>query len=411
MTGTSQWKTFTQPIHIAQLNAQKKKDAVTKPLNHHVQDFDIIILQEPAWGFIGNDEGEEVRGPIALQGWNPVIPTTNNNNGLTSPQTLTYYRMRPDFSVTLRSDILEDWDIQVLDISQQGQPLTTLINVYNGPRLQQQSTLNRLRHAGLPRDHPVIITGDSNLHHDLWACRLVGSDEARTSGEIVGWLTEEGYTMLNQKGEITHPPHNAHERASVIDLTFVIGQAVREGTVDEWAIDPGLAHDSDHLGIKFIISHAQAEIDNPMDIKYCLKDVKPADWIKELESAIAKAHTTLQHLYTPRVLQPDILDQCAEALMSAMQTATAATAKIHKPCAFSKPWWDQDLAAAADRVSKAQKEQKRHHDTINTFSGDIRSRIRKARNYFKRLCWIKKRDWVNEKLQQATMDNIWGFQN
>ena len=96
-----------------------------------------------------------------------------------------------------------------------------------------------------------------------------------------------------------------------------------------------------------------------MDIKYCLKDVKPANWTKELESAIAKSHTTLQHLYTPGVLQTDILDQCAEALTSAMQTATAATTKIRKPCAFAKPWWDQDLAAAADRVSEARKEQKR----------------------------------------------------
>ena len=147
-----------------------------------------------------------------------------------------------------------------------------------------------------------------------------------------------------------------------------------------------------------------------MDIKYCLKHVKPANWTKELESAIAKSHTTLQRLYTPGVLQTDILDQCAEALTSAMQTATAATAKIRKPCAFAKPWWDQDLAAA-DRVSEARKEQKRRHDTINTFSGDIRSRIRKACNYFKWLCWIENCDWVNEKLQQATTDDIWGFQN
>lgn len=197
MTVTSQGKTFTQPIRVAQLNAQKKKDVVTNFLNHYVQDFDIVILQEPAWGFIGNDKGEEVWGPIMLQGWNPVIPTTNNNNSLTRPRTLTYYRTRPDFSITLRSDILEDWDIQVLDISQQGQPLTMLSNVYNDPRLQQQSVLNHLRHVGLPRDHPVIITGDFNLHHDLWACGPVGSDEARTSGEIVDWLTEEGYTMLN----------------------------------------------------------------------------------------------------------------------------------------------------------------------------------------------------------------------
>ena len=387
MTGTSQGKTFTQPIRVAQLNAQKKKDTVTKLLNHHVQDFDIIILQEPAWGFIGNDEGREIKGPVALQGWNLIIPTTNGINATARPRTLTYYCARPDFSITLRSDILEDRDVQVLDISQQGQPLTTLVNVYNDPRLQQQSALNRLRCITLPRDHPVIITGDINLHHDLWASGPVGGDEARTSGEIVDWLTEGGYTMMNQKGEITHPPCSARERASVIDLTFVNGQAISEGTVQEWAIDPELAHDADHLGIKFLIAHAQVEIKNPMDIKYCLKDVKPDEWTRKLENAIAKSHTTFQPLFTPGTLHPNTLDQCADALTSAME---AATAKIRKPCALAKPWWDQDLAAAADRVSEARKEQKRHHDTINAFNGDIRTRIRRARNYFKRLCRIKK---------------------
>ena len=386
MNNTSSRKTTTQPIRVGQLNAQKKRDAVTQLLNHHVQDFDIIILQEPAWGFISTNEGREIHGPVALQGWNPIIPITTGNNPPIKPRTLMYYHERPDFSITLRSDILEDRDVQILDIAQQGQPLTTLINVYNDPRLQQQSVLNRLRHTTLPRDHPVIITGDFNLHHDLWACGPVGNADARTSGEIVEWLSEEGFTMMNKKGEITHPPRSAHERVSVIDLTFINGQAIRAGTVREWAIDPSFAHDADHLGIKFVIAHGQTEIENPMDIKYCLKDVKPDNWTKELETALAQSLNTLQPLYSAETLQPDTLDQCVDAITEAMQSATAATAKIRQPCTFTKPWWDQDLTVAADRVSEAQKKQKRHHDTPNTFSGDIRTRIWKARNYFKRLC-------------------------
>ena len=222
MNHAQQEELNTQPICIAQLNAQKKKEAVTQLLNHHVQDFDIIILQEPAWGFIGNDEGNDIHGPVALQGWNPIIPITNNADPK-RPCTLTYFRSRPDFTVTLRSDLIEDRDIQVLDIEQPNQPITTLINVYNNPRLQQQSALNWLWHTNIPRDHPVIITGDFNLHHDMWAVGPVGSDEARISGDIIDWLTEEGFTMMNKKGEITHPPHNACKRASVIDLTFVNG--------------------------------------------------------------------------------------------------------------------------------------------------------------------------------------------
>ena len=101
-------KTNIQPICVGQLNTQKKKDAATQLLNQHVQDFNIIILQEPAWGFISSNDGREIRGPVMLQGWNPIIPTTTGNNPTTKPCTLTYYCMRPDFSITLRSDIIED---------------------------------------------------------------------------------------------------------------------------------------------------------------------------------------------------------------------------------------------------------------------------------------------------------------
>jgi len=371
MNNTHTNRTTTQPICVAQLNAQKKKEAVTQLLNQHVQDFDIIILQEPAWGFIGKSGGKDILGPVALQGWNPIIPITNINNiAPKKPRTLTYFHSRPDFTVTLRSDLIEDCNIQILDIEQHNQPLTTLINVYNDPRLQQQSTLNWLRHINLPREHPVIIMGNFNLHHDMWAANPVGNDDARTSGVIVDWLSEEGFTMLNKKGEITHPPRNTHERASVIDLTFVNGQAIQAGTVKEWAIDPGIAHDADHLGIKFLIAHGQVEIENPMDTKYCLKDVKLDEWTKEFENAIQGSEEELQPLLHPEPLTPNTLDRCADALKTALQTATA---KTWKPCANAKPWWDDDLAQAANRVSDAWKEQKRHHDTVNAFSGDIRS--------------------------------------
>jgi len=157
-----------------------------------------------------------------LQGWNPVTLITNLNSiAPKKPHTLTYFHSRPDFTVTLRSDIVEDHDIQILDIEQHNQPLTTLINIYNDPRLQQQSTLNCLHRTNLPTDHPVIITGDFNLHHDMWAAGPVGNDDTRMSEVIIEWLTEEGFTLMNKKGEITHPPHNTREKASVIDLTFV----------------------------------------------------------------------------------------------------------------------------------------------------------------------------------------------
>ena len=54
-------------------------------------------------------------GSISLQGWTPIVPVTSNANDV-RPRTITYYKPRPDFSITLRTDIIEDRDIQILDI-------------------------------------------------------------------------------------------------------------------------------------------------------------------------------------------------------------------------------------------------------------------------------------------------------
>lgn len=82
------------------------------------------------------------------------------------PRTLTYYRPRNDFSVTLRSDLLEEQDVQVLEISQAAHPNTLIINVYNDSPKGNLCILNKLREviSTFP-NHPTLITGDFNLHH------------------------------------------------------------------------------------------------------------------------------------------------------------------------------------------------------------------------------------------------------
>jgi hypothetical protein len=153
----------TQPIRFAQLNIQKKKHATIQLLNNHKDDFDIFLIQEPAWGFIGRDPstGKDIHGPVALQGWNTILPVSALNDTTPRPRTLTYYKPCPDLSVTLRSDIIEDQEIQVLDITQPGHPPYTVINVYNDPTKGDDCILNRLRLSGdtLPQ-HPTLITGD-----------------------------------------------------------------------------------------------------------------------------------------------------------------------------------------------------------------------------------------------------------
>ena len=100
----------TQPIKIAQLNVQRKKQVTMQLLNSFSEDFDIFLIQEPAWGFIGRDpsSGKDINGPVALRGWTNILPVTSISDSSPRPRTLTYFKPRPDFSITLRSDLLED---------------------------------------------------------------------------------------------------------------------------------------------------------------------------------------------------------------------------------------------------------------------------------------------------------------
>ena len=81
----------TQPIKIVQLNVQRKKHLTLQLLNDPPTDFDVLLIQEPAWSFIGRDptSGRDVNGPVALQGWATILPVTSLNANSPRPRTLT----------------------------------------------------------------------------------------------------------------------------------------------------------------------------------------------------------------------------------------------------------------------------------------------------------------------------------
>ncbi|PPR03941.1 hypothetical protein CVT26_001146 [Gymnopilus dilepis] len=386
---------------------------VTNLLNSYCRDFDLFILQEPSWSFMGQDKGKAVMGPVNLQGWVPIIPITHITED-TRPRTMTYYRPRPDFSVTLRTDLIEDRDIQIIDIRQPGHPLTTIINVYNDTPSGRMCILNRIRELEFPFDHPTIITGDFNLHHDMWSRGHVGHDQM--TEEIVEWLTEKGFTLLNPKGEITHPSrtHTLNgqrrtERPSVIDLSFVNGHARQRDTFQDWAIDPSLAHDSDHYAIKFTIDHGRKEIENPCGIKYNLKDVSPAEWLEAFHPRLEEARDILDNILSHPTPSTDQLDLFVNTLTTALQDTTNKVAKARRFSPNAKPWWDDDMKEAAERVADARREQRIIENILGESNPHIRAKIKQSRNFFKKLCKFKKREWATNVLQNAATNDIWTF--
>jgi len=189
------------------------------------------------------------------------------------------------------------------------------------------------------------------------------------------------------------------------------GMRKKDETLMFWAIDPSLAHDSDHNTIKFTIDHGLKEIENMLGIKYCLNNVDPADWINNFEQELNKASQELDPLFDNNNLSDDQLDEYAAALSSTIQNATALSGKERVLSANAKPWWDPELSSAAKNVTNARlAHQSYQHLTLaGEYSPPLQTNIILNRNFFKRLCNFKKKAWVTDALENTTANDIWNF--
>lgn len=400
--------TTTNPIKCLQLNIYKNREAIHSMLNEKLHDTDIIFLQEPGWGFIGTDpmSGERIEGPVGHAAWTPILPVSNVPLG-SRPGVMTYYKGRPDFSVTLRSDIAQNPNLQVIDITQHGSETVTIVNIYNNPGLKRESPAWKLRQLNLPEDRPVILTGDWNLHHPLWSARHNNSGEITT--EIVDWLTDSGYSILNEKGVPTWSPHAQNCESSTLDLTFTNARASNADTIKEWAINTETTFGSDHAAIQWTLDAGRHEIPNITGTRYNIKDVDPRDWQQAFRQAIAERENELSPILTDNALTNDYLDRASSLITEAMQQATAATAKIKKNSPKAKPWWTPELTEAAKQVNQARMEAWAFERQFGIRDRNLKSKINRARNHLKRLCKFQKAKWATDCVEKATTGDIWNF--
>ncbi|KAL1700382.1 hypothetical protein EV121DRAFT_283435 [Schizophyllum commune] len=233
-------------------------------------------------------------------------------------------------TITLRSDIVSHRDIMVLDVAQ-GNDITTIVHIYNDRRLpvtQQASYL--LRGLALPTRHPVLILGDFNLDHPLWS-----TEPSRTSAgadDLVDWMSDNGFTLLNKKGAPTHFPRRTSATPSVLDLTFVNGPAQQLDAAKEWALAPQYQYGSDHIGITFRLDYGVTPITNLTGEQYNVKEVKPKDFRDALREEVERRQATFDKISDPnKQASTDDLEDVTTALTDAIQATLRRVAKIRKP--------------------------------------------------------------------------------
>jgi hypothetical protein len=121
----------TKLIKILQINTQQSNYKTHTILNKTAGKYDILLIQEPWIGDIGNGN----RGPPAHNTWKPYLPIQSIRQG-DRPQVITYFRHnRSNIKITTCSDIATDPDFQILELSQKPYTPIIIFNIYNAKML------------------------------------------------------------------------------------------------------------------------------------------------------------------------------------------------------------------------------------------------------------------------------------
>ena len=78
--------------------------------------YDLLLIQEPWWEKLHNGQAT-----VSFPGWQVILPKSQIAEN-ERPRVTTYYRQGAQLEVTLRTDILSDLDIMILEIKRTSDP-------------------------------------------------------------------------------------------------------------------------------------------------------------------------------------------------------------------------------------------------------------------------------------------------
>ena len=235
-------------LKVCSLNANRSNAAMHAAM-HSITDsqspaFNLFLVQEPWWEKIN-----QTHATVSFPGWQAILlkrPLRNDER----PRVAAYFRQDAQLDITLRSDVISDPDVMILEIRKEGsnKPHTQIINLYNQKPLEEQLipgwTFNRLINTHLEINIPTIITGDWNTCHLNW------DDGANTpdlrTRETVEWLEGNGFMICNEPFIPMREDNAGH--ASVINLTFKNAAANGSNILTGHHIDTAIGALSDKQG-------------------------------------------------------------------------------------------------------------------------------------------------------------------
>ena len=350
--------------------------------------FDIVLIQEPWFGFIGTNTstGSDIRGTVAHRDWVCLIPPSPPDS---NPDVLFYVRKHhPGFFASLRSDLSVFPCCGVLELSYENGPSAFIINIYNP---SDSSALPTIRDLSFPSLCPVMVAGDFNLHHDLWS---KDSSLNKTSPEadlFVEMMVLKGYSLMNIKGIETFFRSSSY--TSVLDLLWVSPTASPD--ISSFRVAHDLHCGSDHYALAWKWSFPDPSSSSP-SASFNFHDDKSEDWMERFSDLIGERWTFNDVLETP-----DIFLKAATVFTECMSQASLDTSARKPPSPKTARWFNQEVRESL-RVMRADRRRARFHASrhnllrYQTSNAQFRYKVKRA-----------KRSYALAFASRVTHKNLW----
>ncbi|KAF5347037.1 hypothetical protein D9758_011621 [Tetrapyrgos nigripes] len=170
-----------------------------------------------------------------------------------------------------------------------------------------------------------------------------------------------------------------------------------------------MVHTSDHLALKWMQDSTLVELENITGKKYSLKDTKEKDWLAAFEDELFSNELHILSDDPTNIPTREQIDLAADALVNAFQQANQKTGKLKKPSAHAKPWWDETVTAAFNRVQLAKRAARRsrlENGHVDYILNEVANH--EARHTDRLLRW-KKRTFAQDTLEKAATNDIYSF--
>jgi hypothetical protein len=235
------------------------------------------------------------------------------------------------FSVTSRSNLCSDTNIQILNISKTNIENLIILNVYNEKCQKSNSdeyTIERkLETIDLTKNS--IICEDFNAHHQWWNSKITSSIRANV---LIEWLNKFNCELINISDEFTFTRENSN---SVIDLIFATLDLASK--ITNWSINDDARIDSNHEVIEFSINVENIEtVNNSMTKKF---NTQKANWNK-FNQYFKDNHSNIKNRMTRLLINSNSknLNEDAKLLRNVINEASNQSIAKRRSCENSKVW-------------------------------------------------------------------------